>query len=98
MAKIVSPCDAVIQWYHHLPELPKQVKNEHFTIKECGIPNWERYQAGPAAMLYLSPADYHCFHAPVDGKITHCSLLDQDKYSLCVYFSVFENVNISKRL
>eukprot|EP00808_Paulinella_micropora_P010646 g33990.t1 len=96
-ADCVSPCDAVVEWYPRMSDLPIRIKNEDFTLAQSGIPAWKEFSETPAAMLYLSPADYHCFHAPCDGKLTFCKLLDQEKYSVTVKSYIWRHVNILSR-
>ena len=44
-----------------------------------------------------SPTDYHCFHIPIEGKIEHVEILNQDRFSVTVKPYIFRNVNILKR-
>ena len=50
-----------------------------------------------AAICYLAPADYHHYHMPVAGKISHVSLLNQHRYSVTVKPYIFSSVNILTR-
>ena len=76
---IVSPATSTISFFTDWRAMPRKFKNTEWeNVKEIGID--ERFlphffgDEGDAAtrssmLLYLSPADYHCFHCPVDGKI-----------------------------
>jgi len=71
-ADVLSPATAVVMPFPSVVELPKIVKNERFRIVDVGIPQYQEYLAHPCAILYLAPADYHCYHAPISGMVTCC--------------------------
>jgi hypothetical protein len=96
-ADIVAPATAVVTWFKTAKDMPKMLKNDDFTIEDVGIPSHERFLGQPAAIFYLAPADYHCYHAPIAGRVTCCELLDQDRYSVTVKPYVFQTVNILRR-
>ncbi|CAD7922591.1 unnamed protein product [Amoebophrya sp. A120] len=93
-AQIVSPVDGVCTWFRSTIDMPKQLKNDAFwDLASIGIPNSERYERNPACMLYLAPNDYHCFHAPVTGKVIHCTMFP-DFWSGTVKSDIWGSVNI----
>ena len=94
---IVSPCTAVITVFENVSEMPKKLKNDKFTIKSSGIPDYEQYEPHPCFVHYLSPADYHCFHAPVGGKIAALVTQTDGPYSVTVKPYVFKHINILER-
>ena len=70
----VSPCDGA--WGQAGPiegDTLLQVKGRPYTLAELldDDKEAERFVDGTFATLYLSPRDYHRFHAPCDGKVTH---------------------------
>jgi phosphatidylserine decarboxylase len=96
-AFISSPSTSVVMWFASVAAMPRLVKNERFTIDESGIPNHEEYLAYPCAIMYLAPADYHCYHSPIDGIVRSCDLLGTDGYSVTVKPYIFEHINILAR-
>lgn len=46
-----------------------QVKGKHFPLKEV-LGQKESFEKGSFVTIYLSPADYHRVHMPLDGTIT----------------------------
>lgn len=69
---IISPCDGTLSIAHKIENNSLiQAKGKSYSIdklvnnKELGT----RFMSGYQATLYLSPRDYHRFHAPVDGEI-----------------------------
>ncbi|RME74697.1 MAG: phosphatidylserine decarboxylase [Planctomycetota bacterium] len=76
----VSPCDGKIYSFGTLKEGMKieQIKGWDYTLEELlGGREWNStFQKGFYITLYLSPKDYHRFHAPMSGtleKVRHIS-------------------------
>jgi len=75
---IVSPCDGA--WgesgvVEHGQLL--QVKGQAYSLAALlgGEPDAKQYEGGSFATLYLSPADYHRFHAPCDVNVSRARYL-----------------------
>lgn len=68
-AEIASPATSVVRRYDRLDEMACVVKGETYTLERCGVPEPGRYAGQAAFYFYLSPADYHCFHSPIDGTV-----------------------------
>ena len=94
---IVSPATAVVTVFDAVASMPKRLKNEKFGIAQCGIPDHELYESFPCLIHYLSPADYHCFHAPISGRISTLATFLDGPWSVTVKPYVFKYINILKR-
>lgn len=75
---IVSPCDG--RWGESgIVENGQllQVKGQRYSLGALlgSVSDAERYEGGCFATLYLSPADYHRFHAPCDVSISKARYL-----------------------
>jgi hypothetical protein len=88
--KVVSPCTAVITMFDDVSLMPKVLKNSRFTIGESGIPNHTEYEAHPCFIHYLSPADYHCYHSPMEGTVVELLEELDGPYSVTVKPYVFK--------
>jgi len=93
-AHVLMPATAVVYFFHSAAEMPRVVKNDRFTITDSGIPDHAAYSNHPCALLYLAPADYHCYHAPIGGVITCCTLLGLGTHSASVKPYIYEHTNI----
>ncbi|CAD7956378.1 unnamed protein product [Amoebophrya sp. A25] len=93
-SQVVSPVDGVCTWFACTRDMPKRLKNDAFwDLSSIGIPDSDRYEKNPACMLYLAPNDYHCFHAPVTGRVVHCEMFP-DFWSGTVKSDIWGSVNI----
>lgn len=86
---LTSPATSVVQQYASLASMGEGknnkgllVKGERFTLESTGVPDPQQYAGKRCFYLYLSPADYHCFHSPMGGiiervvdlsSLPHCS-------------------------
>lgn len=73
---IVSPCDAAYGQSGTVEGgLLMQVKGKSFRLSELlSDDKWStEFEGGSYAVLYLSPKDYHRFHAPCDLRVTQAS-------------------------
>jgi len=71
-ADVISPATAVLSRFDNMPK--NDIKGINYTYENCGIPNPDQYSKNEGYYLYLSPADYHCFHSPIEGTI--CNIID----------------------
>ena len=95
---VTAPATAVVTIFESVKSMPRLVKNDRFSIQGV-VPEYQMYMSFPCTLHYLSPADYHCFHAPISGKIISLDLLVDKKtpYSVTVKRYVFQYINILKR-
>lgn len=70
----VSPCDGVVQAVGSFrastpPEL--FIKGHSYAVQELMVHQgwWSTTASGGFIVIYLSPADYHRVHSPVDGEV-----------------------------
>jgi len=65
-----SPAESKIIAFNSINE-SKQfwIKNNKFTLKKTGLPNYQDYLNHPIIIFRLEMYDYHRYHAPVSGKI-----------------------------
>ena len=95
---VVAPATAVVTAFPSVKAMPLIVKNDTFSIQGV-VPKPHLYEAHPCTLHYLSPADYHCYHAPMSGKIVTLDLRVDDDIpnSVTVKKYVFRYINILKR-
>jgi phosphatidylserine decarboxylase len=78
---IVSPVDACV---YAVGEIHNgqifQIKDQEITVE--GLLDADRFIADYFMSFYLSPADYHRFHAPVDLKVTSIEYIPGMFYSV----------------
>uniref|UniRef100_A0A6A7GAN4 Phosphatidylserine decarboxylase subunit beta n=1 Tax=Hirondellea gigas TaxID=1518452 RepID=A0A6A7GAN4_9CRUS len=70
----VSPSDARVIAFHNTPvDAGIWIKGEDFTLQELvGLDsNPDLFKDGSMLIIRLAPQDYHRFHAPFNGTITH---------------------------
>ena len=65
---LVSPASAVVSEYRSVEDVDR-VKGSRYTLAACGVPDADRFVGHDVFYFYLSPADYHCFHAPCSGVV-----------------------------
>jgi phosphatidylserine decarboxylase len=66
---IISPATGTVRLVQNRELM--EMKWQTYDIQMCGIPYPDDYADGSGFYHYLSPADYHGFHAPVDGRIVY---------------------------
>lgn len=82
-SSVISPVDATIETFGDITaDASFQVKNKWYTLANMlgstKIAN--QYKNGKYIILYLSPAEYHRIHAPVDGKVMRQYVLGKKSY------------------
>ena len=79
----VSPVDAKIEAFGDILESTMlTVKNKPYSIVDLlgSEAQAKRYEDGKYIVFYLSPADYHRIHSPIDGNVTRQYVLGQKSY------------------
>jgi phosphatidylserine decarboxylase len=71
-AAVVSPVDSMVQAIGRIDGegLISQVKGHDYSVADLLGTDAHAWAGGHFAVLYLSPADYHRFHAPLAGTVT----------------------------
>jgi phosphatidylserine decarboxylase len=78
---IVSPVDASVYAVGEIHDGQIfQIKDQKITVE--GLLDADQFAAKHFMSLYLSPADYHRFHAPVDMKVTSIKYIPGMFYSV----------------
>jgi phosphatidylserine decarboxylase len=80
---VVSPADSVIEEIGKITEeAPIIVKGRTYHINEMiGCQEiTQKYLGGTFIVFYLSPRDYHRFHAPYSGDIIHKNILGKKSF------------------
>ncbi len=89
---VVSPVDGTVQSIGRLEDGRfDQVKGHGYSVETFlgGSEEAESYGEGWYAVLYLSPADYHRIHSPVDGAVTRWTHIPG---TLCSVQPLFSNL------
>ena len=76
---IISPCDALITETGHIQDCTAlQIKGRSYKLKtflsiysEYGKGLFSEFENGHFINFYLSPKDYHCYHAPCDLEVVN---------------------------
>lgn len=81
-APVVSPADGVLRAAGPIGSGVLTVKARQYSVAELlgSASTGDRYATGSFALIYLSPADYHRVHSPVDGRITSVRSLPGDLF------------------
>ncbi|MBD7943801.1 phosphatidylserine decarboxylase [Psychrobacillus sp. FSL K6-2684] len=80
---IISPVDATIETFGDITyDGIFHVKGKAYTLYDMlgSTKIGKEYENGKFMILYLSPAEYHRIHAPVDGKVTRQYLLGKKSF------------------
>lgn len=78
-----SPVDAKIEAFGQITEgMMFTVKNKPYSLAALlgSTKRAKRYEGGTYIVFYLSPADYHRIHSPIDGQITRQYVMGQKSY------------------
>jgi phosphatidylserine decarboxylase len=81
---VVSPADGKILVYQDLGSDDFIIKGHRFDVASF-LENSElakKYQHGSLVIVRLAPLDYHRFHFPVSGSISHIARIEGDYYSV----------------
>jgi phosphatidylserine decarboxylase len=81
---VVSPADGKVLAYDNISEKNFIVKGYRFNIREF-LKNdslAKKYEDGALMLFRLCPVDYHRFHFPVSGGVSHVSQIDGNYYSV----------------
>lgn len=69
--RLLSPADGTLQQYQYLTEdRVTQVKGIHYRISDLLRSQMDFSERWFLAIIYLSPADYHRFHYPLNALLT----------------------------
>ncbi|WP_144511157.1 phosphatidylserine decarboxylase [Bacillus sp. FJAT-22090] len=82
-SSIVSPVDATIETFGNITQNGTfSVKNKSYTLSNLlgSSTTFSQFENGKYIVLYLSPAEYHRIHAPVDGKVIQQYILGKKSY------------------
>jgi phosphatidylserine decarboxylase len=91
---IISPCDAKITEFGSLDGiLLLQIKGKSYSLAELlgSKEEAKKYENGQFVNFYLSPRDYHRFHAPMDMKVVSSTHIPGDLYP--VNMPALNNIN-----
>jgi phosphatidylserine decarboxylase len=93
---VVSPVDGLVaEAGTILPDRTFLVKGQEYTVDELlnGSPHAARYMDGTFAVIYLSPANYHRIHAPVEADV-----IESDRIPGAVYPVNDPSLRLMKRV
>ena len=81
---VVSPADGKILVFNDISETDFFVKGHRFNVYEFLNDNSlaEKYQTGILMIIRLAPPDYHRFHFPVNGIVSHPVKITGDYFSV----------------
>ena len=82
-APVVSPVDGTVEAVGDLHEgISFKVKGQQYSLSELlgNEKMAKQYQHGKYAVFYLSPADYHRIHSPVNGTVLKQYVLGKKSY------------------
>ncbi|RLJ87170.1 phosphatidylserine decarboxylase [Planococcus citreus] len=82
-AALVSPVDGRLEIHDAIQGDSRfKVKGINYSLTELlgSEQSAKRYANGQYAILYLSPADYHRIHSPVDGEVVKQYMLGEKSY------------------
>lgn len=80
---IISPVDATIEIFGDISyDGVFHVKGKAYTLYDMlgSDKIGKEYEKGKYIILYLSPAEYHRIHSPIDGKVTRQYVLGKKSY------------------
>ena len=84
----------MVTWFGSAAGLSRLVKKSEVALQGCGGRGERGDAPHPCALLYLSPVDYHCYHAPIGGALRQCELLRLERHSASVKPYIYEHINI----
>ena len=93
-APVVAPATGVVSFFETVAQMPALLKNKQFDFARCGIPRHAAYEPHAACLFYLSPADYHNFHAPFGGRVRHVATLGGATHSAGCQPELLEHTNL----
>lgn len=79
----VSPVDAKVETFGTITEnCTLIVKNKSYSVADLlgGEQRANTYKNGSYIVFYLSPADYHRIHSPIDARVVNQYVLGQKSY------------------
>ena len=79
----ISPVDAIIESFGEIEQNAVfQVKNKPYSLKELLGKDEiiQKYKNGKFIVFYLSPANYHRIHSPLDASVTRQFVLGNKSY------------------
>lgn len=80
---IISPVDAKVEMFGNITsDGIFYVKGKSYSLQDMlgSAETAKQYVNGKYIILYLSPAEYHRIHAPVDGKVVNQYVLGKKSY------------------